>query len=134
MWGAGGHAYVYTIYGLHHCFNVVTREKGTPQAVLIRAGVSEDWWRGKEPEPGEPRAAGGPGLFCRALGIDRSLSGASLRGPELILEKGLRRPFDIAVGARVGVDYAGAAALWPLRFAVAGCSAVTRSKGLSVLR
>jgi len=52
------------------------------------------------------------------------LSGASLSGPELLISRGPRQDFEVLVGPRVGVEYAGAAAAWPLRFAVAGCPAV----------
>lgn len=73
MYGEPGHAYVYFTYGMHHCLNFVTRPAGVPQAVLVRA---------LEPGPGVGRC-GGPGLVCRALGIDRGLNGAPLRPPHL---------------------------------------------------
>ncbi len=130
MWGPGGHAYVYAIYGLHVCMNVVTQEAGTPEAVLLRAGISEAWWRGERVSREEARAAAGPGLFCRFLGVTKSQSGASLEGPELLLVPPLPRVFETVSGPRVGVDYAGEAAGWELRFAVAGCPAVTRPRGL----
>jgi DNA-3-methyladenine glycosylase len=74
--------------------------------------------------------ASGPGRLCRYLQIDSGLSGASLSGPDLLLTRGPRRRFDVLVGPRVGVAYAGEAAFWPLRFAVAHCPAVTRPKEL----
>jgi 3-methyladenine DNA glycosylase Mpg len=74
--------------------------------------------------------ASGPAKLCAYLGVTTALSGASLSGPELVLSRGPRARFDVLAGPRVGVDYAGAAAAWPLRFAVAGCPAVTRPKGL----
>lgn len=130
MWGPGGHAYVYAIYGLHTCMNVVTREEGVPEAVLLRAGVPEEWWRGEGAPRERLKEAAGPGLFCRALGIGRAHSGASLAGPELLLLPPIPRPFAVLSGPRVGVAYAGEAAGWELRFAVAGCPAVTRPRGL----
>jgi DNA-3-methyladenine glycosylase len=73
MFGPAGIAYVYFIYGMHYCFNVVTGEEGDPQAVLIRAGVA-----------GPPQALqvlGGPALLCRALAIDLSCNEADLCAP-----------------------------------------------------
>ncbi len=129
MWGPGGHAYVYFVYGMHHCLNVVTRGQGEPEAVLIRAGVPEG-------DP-ESRVASGPAKLCRYLGITTSLSGASLSGPDLFLhspsKEFLSRRLPVVAGPRVGVAYAGEAAEWPLRFAVAGCPAVTKPGGLRPL-
>lgn len=124
MWGEGGHAYVYFVYGMHFCMNVVTRRAGEPEAVLLRAGVSEEEekiaLKGKR--GGE---ASGPAKLCEYLQVTRELSGVSFAGPELVLSRGPRRRFSVLVGPRVGVDYAGEAAAWPLRFAVADCAAVT---------
>jgi DNA-3-methyladenine glycosylase len=130
MWGDAGHAYVYRIYGLHSCLNVVTREAGVPEAVLIRATVPERWWLGEETTRSELLEASGPGRLCRILGIDVSLSGAPLYGPDLEIRRGPRRAFEVVVGPRVGVGYAGEAASWPLRFAVADCPAVTARRSL----
>src|SRR5213075_2882557 len=107
MWGPGGHAYVYAIYGMHHCLNVVTREEGTPEAVLVRAAVPEAWWRGEAIGKEELLASSGPGRLCRTLALARADSGASLAGPALTLTVGPSRSFEILVGPRVGVDYAG---------------------------
>jgi DNA-3-methyladenine glycosylase len=149
MWGPGGHAYVYLVYGMHFCLNVVTREAGVPEAVLLRAGTPEDLWlklmgpkstvalkvnRASSLSKQTPvglLVASGPALLCRYLRVDTRLSGASLSGPELLLSRGPEISFDVVTGPRVGVDYAGEAARWPLRFAVAGCRAVTRPRGLS---
>jgi DNA-3-methyladenine glycosylase len=135
MWGPGGHAYVYFVYGMHHCLNVVTKDEGEPEAVLIRAGVPKEMWTEKKEK--EFLVASGPAKLCSYLGITTSLSGASLAGPELFLvppskDFGLLRD-PLLVGPRVGVAYAGEAARWPLRFAVAGCPAVTRPAGLRAL-
>lgn len=108
MFGAGGHAYVYFIYGFWNCFNVVTRTEGVPQAVLIRAlepvlNVEDKTW--------------GPGLLCRAMGIDRTLNGADLTGPRLWIGMPSQRKKPRVVSAtRIGVDYAGDWAQRPWRF------------------
>lgn len=108
MFGPPGHAYVYLIYGLHHCLNPVTEPEGTPAAVLIRA---------LDPFPGTGRT-GGPGLLCRALGIDRTLNGADLTDGTLRFEDhGVLVPAaEVATGPRIGVDYAGEWAGRPYRF------------------
>lgn len=126
MWGPPGHAYVYRIYGVHDCLNVVTGEAGVPEAVLLRAAVPVDWWEGKTVPRSELVAASGPGRLCRVLRVGRELSGASLAGPELELTLPRpRRRIAVLAGPRVGIGSAGAAAAWPLRFALAGCVAVT---------
>lgn len=139
MWGPGGHAYVYFVYGMHHCLNVVTKGEGEPEAVLIRAGVPEELWNQPRRRKGDGsmkvKIASGPAKLCRYLGITARFSGASLSGPELFLLPPLRklRSLPRLVGPRVGVAYAGEAAHWPLRFAVAGCPAVTRKTALAWL-
>ncbi|KAF4515869.1 hypothetical protein B566_EDAN000104 [Ephemera danica] len=108
MFGPSGMAYVYLIYGMYHCLNVVTEREEFPAAVLIRAieidGVLID----------------GPGRICRALQIDRSLNRIDLTIQESLWfeDRGrriLRR--QIAELPRVGVDYAGvwAKKLWRFR-------------------
>ena len=151
MWGEGGHAYVYFVYGMHFCLNVVTQAEGIPEAVLLRAGIPEISLKvggaaGAASESLQRRSAGlhslykkspgsllasGPAKLCAYLGVTTALSGASLSGPELVLSRGPRWQFDVVSGPRVGVDYAGPAVAWRLRFAVAGCPAVTRRKALS---
>ena len=135
MWGPPGHAYVYRIYGMHDCLNVVTREAGVPEAVLLRAVVPVEWWTGEVVPRRELLAASGPGRLCRALSVGRELSGAPLSGPDLELLLPLPgAPRRVLVGPRVGVDYAKEAAAWPLRFAVADCPAVTRRAVLRSVR
>jgi DNA-3-methyladenine glycosylase len=123
MYLAGGHAYVYMIYGMHHCFNVVARGEGEPEAVLIRA---------LDPDSEALGRTDGPGRLCRALKIDRRLDGAALwRAEEIIFieEAGLSpRREEIGIGPRIGVDYAGDAAAWPLRFFWRGNPHVSRKE------
>jgi len=125
----GGHAYVYFVYGMHFCLNAVTGGSATGSAVLLRAAAPV---RGAERmralrglaggRPGRTRMlAGGPARLCQALAIDRSFDGARLdRGPLRLVEGEPVAPREIVAGPRVGVGYAGEAAGWPLRFALAG--------------
>jgi DNA-3-methyladenine glycosylase len=108
MFGPGGHAYVYFIYGVWHCLNVVTADHGVPHAVLLR---------GLEPVSGIDAATHGPGLLCRALHIDKRLNGADLTRNLLWIEKpeDYRKP-RIQRATRIGVDYAGDWAKKPWRF------------------
>jgi DNA-3-methyladenine glycosylase len=107
MYGPPGHAYVFLIYGMYDCFNVVCEPEHSPAAVLVRA---------IEPHPGTPDGTDGPGKLCRALGITRAHNGADLCGDELWIEdRGGKRPRIVAT-PRIGVDYAGDWALKPWRF------------------
>jgi DNA-3-methyladenine glycosylase len=112
MYGPPGHAYVYFIYGMHHCLNFVTRPEGRPEAILVRA---------LEPGPGVGRCSG-PGLLCRAMYIDRSLNGAPLVAPDLyVVDDGFRPgPGAVVRTPRIGVEYAGEWAALPWRFCLAG--------------
>jgi DNA-3-methyladenine glycosylase len=123
MWGEAGHAYVYLVYGLHNCLNVVTVGPERPEAILIRGGVVEeglDLVRNRRgPKIGERSLTDGPGKLCQALAIDRNDDGHDLCAPEsglMICDDGVRIPDDrVFRSTRVGVDYAGEAASWPLR-------------------
>lgn len=118
MFGPAGHAYVYFIYGAHHCLNVVT-EGGAGAAVLFRA---------VEPVAGIPEGVrtSGPGLLTLALGIDKSLNEHDLTlGEGLWLEEGDAPAGGVECGPRVGVDYAGEWASRPWRFWITGCSWVS---------
>ena len=122
MFGEGGFAYVYQVYGVWVCLNAVTREAGFPAAVLVRAiaPVSEGGLL-------ETRTGAGPGKLCRALGIDKRLSGLNLvSSPELWFADDGVRARRISAGPRVGVDYAGLWAQKPWRFWIAGNASVSR--------
>jgi DNA-3-methyladenine glycosylase len=127
MYGGPGFSYIFFIYGIHYCFNIVTREEGNPQAVLIRA---------VEPIKGLDIIAGnrfgktysqlskskiknltnGPGKLCKALAIDRNLNGEDLCGKKLYVEEGEGDKFSIVSAKRVGIDYAEEAKDYPWRF------------------
>jgi DNA-3-methyladenine glycosylase len=110
MYLEGGHLYVFFVYGMHACANIVTRPAGFAEAVLLRAA---------EGPPGAPcRRMSGPGRLCSALGINVSMSGADLlaSGDLRVFRNRDERRLRIGVTPRIGVDYAGEARLWPLRF------------------
>ena len=135
MYLAGGHAYVYFVYGMHWCLNVVCAGREVPHAVLLRAGEAVEGGarmaarRGLARAPRPRELAGGPARLCQALGIDRRDDGADLRRGALRLTGGEPlAPAAIGVSARVGVDYAGAAARWPLRFFDLDSAEVSRGR------
>jgi len=110
MFGPGGHAYVFLIYGMHSCFNVVTEPEGIPAAVLVRA---------VEPLEGIPSEVrtDGPGRLCRALGITRAQNRLDLLGSALfILDAPGVSSRKVARGPRIGVEYAGPWAQKPYRY------------------
>ncbi len=122
MFGPPGYAYVYLIYGMHHCLNVVTEEEGFPAAILIRAlepleGVAEQ--QALRSGRSLSELARGPGRLCQALGIDRHFNGADLcaEGALLWLEFDLSYPeAAIASSPRIGVRGDEAARQAPWRF------------------
>lgn len=123
MYRAGGVAYVYLIYGMHFCLNAVTRYAGEPEAVLIRALAPDAAMRDRHAGRfhGQPthRWLNGPGKLCKGLGITRDHNGLSLRSAQLFIEAAACvATDDIVARPRIGVDYAGEAAQWPLRFYV----------------
>jgi len=119
MYAEGGHLYVFLVYGMHHCANVVTARAGRPEAVLLRAA---------EGPPEAPRLLSGPGKLGAALGLTVADSGRDLvGGRSLALFARPRKPRPrIGESPRIGVDYAGEAAGWPLRFFDLDSPAVSR--------
>jgi DNA-3-methyladenine glycosylase len=130
MWGSPGHLYVYRIYGLHDCVNVVCGPGDKPEAVLLRAGeVVEGMPLARDrrgPRPDDRRLASGPGNLGRALGIGRDLSGADLVDGPVRLRAATTPPGGITRGPRVGVGYAGVWADLPLRFSITDDPHVSR--------
>ena len=126
MYLTGGHAYVYFTYGMHWCLNVVTQEADLAEAVLLRAGEPVrgiDVIRSRRPKVKRDRELmNGPGKICMAMDIDRRLDGVSLRGDVLWLTgRDIEVPDEqIAISPRIGIDNSGDAAVWPLRFYLAG--------------
>ncbi len=129
MWGPPGHAYVYRIYGIHDCLNVVCGPGTKPEAVLLRAGeVIEGEGLARERRGDRAptrRLAAGPGNLGRALGVHRGLSGSDLLDGPISLRPGAS-PGRIRTAARIGVAYAGAWAARPYRFLIADDPHVSR--------
>src|SRR5688572_31223901 len=118
MFGPPGHAYVYLIYGIHFCMNIVAQAEGHGAAVLLRA---------LEPVLNLEGRAQGPGLLCKAMGIDRRMDGHDLVSDTLYLRAPpAQQPFRIVRRPRIGVEYAGVWARRLLRFYVAGNAYVSR--------
>jgi DNA-3-methyladenine glycosylase len=113
LFGAPGIAYVYLIYGMYHCLNVVTEREGFPAAILIRA---------VELRQSPAVLVDGPGRVCRSFQIDRTLNRWDLTvGERLWLEDRGERitEGDVMTAPRIGVDYAGEWAAKPWRFRLA---------------
>ena len=127
MYGPPGFAYVYFIYGAHHCLNAVTEPDGIPGAVLIRAVIPDenvDIMRLLRGQPARPASAArrgvadGPGKLCQAFGITRVQNGLDLaHSEELFIEEGAPAPAAlVAATPRVGVRGDEEARLRPWRF------------------
>ena len=119
MFGPPGHAYVYLIYGMYYCMNVVTEREGHPSAVLLRA---------IEPVKNVQGRTQGPGLLCQAMGIDKRLNTHDLLSDDFYIAAPSRpEPLKIVKRPRVGVDYAGHWAKRRLRFYIQGNPFVSRA-------
>ncbi|MCP1358219.1 DNA-3-methyladenine glycosylase [Aneurinibacillus migulanus] len=128
MYGPPGFAYVYLIYGMYNCVNVVTNEAEKPEAVLIRAleptcGVEQmSMARFGKSELLTSRETisltNGPGKLCQALGITRTHNGYDLCGETLYITESSKpdEPFETVETTRINIDYAEEAALYPWRF------------------
>jgi len=128
LFGPPAHAYVYLIYGMYECLNIVAETEGSPGCVLIRAlepltGLAAMRRR----RPGVRRdedLANGPGKLTLAMGITRRDNGRDVtRGDLYVCHARQDDPFEMGVSARVGIRHA---ADWPLRFYVVGNRYVSR--------
>lgn len=120
MFGQPGLAYVYLIYGMYNCLNVVTEKKDFPAAVLIRSLVPADGiadMQRRRATPVNNQLTSGPGKLCIALDIDRRLNGHDLTsGNELFIADHPPKEAAIIQATRIGVDYAGESAQLPWRY------------------
>jgi DNA-3-methyladenine glycosylase len=128
IFGLPGHAYVYLIYGMYECLNIVAEPEGTPGCVLIRAlepmaGI--EIMRTRRPAVRRvEQLTSGPGRLTRAMGITRALNGADLTtGPLTVHEYSGLNPGNVVASPRIGVTQC---ADWPLRFHFAGNAFVSR--------
>ena len=133
VYGTGGHAYVFFIYGMYYQLNCVIGPPDHPHVVLIRAvepveGVEK--MRERRGPMNDRNLTSGPGKLCIAFGIDRGLNGADLRG-ELIWVETHREitESEIESGVRIGIDYAGEDAAKPWRFWLRGNPFVSKMPG-----
>jgi len=135
MFGMAGYAYVYLVYGMYYCLNIVTEQENYPSAVLIRAIQPVEGFEDIFDREGNNnsiyKVARGPGLVCKALDIDLKLNGANLCEDKLFVEdKDAVEAYDVAATPRIGVSYAAEHAGLPWRFAAIG-SRYTSSKFIS---
>jgi DNA-3-methyladenine glycosylase len=118
MFGPPGQAYVYLIYGMYYCMNVVTEREGHASAVLLRA---------IEPVKNVEGRTQGPGLLCRAMHIDKRLNAHDLLSDNFYIARPAKAErFEIVKRPRVGVDYARHWAKRHLRFYIKGSPFVSR--------
>ncbi|GFO53733.1 putative 3-methyladenine DNA glycosylase [Geomonas sp. Red276] len=118
LFGPPGHAYVYLVYGIHWCTNVVTEREGYGAAVLLRA---------LEPVENVAGNTRGPGLLSRAMLIDGRLNGHDLLSDDFFIAAGTApQEADIVARPRIGVAYSGPWAAAPLRFYLKGNRCVSR--------
>jgi DNA-3-methyladenine glycosylase len=128
IFGPPGHAYVYFIYGMHECLNLVAEPVGSPGCVLIRAAepiVGIDLMKKRRLKArSTEKLASGPGNLTRAFAINRAQNGVDVTRGSLVVRKWRRESeFEIQVTPRIGIRHC---ADWPLRFVVAGNGAVSK--------
>lgn len=140
MYGPAGYAYIFRIYGMYNCMNVVTAGIDKPQAVLIRAlepisgldKISERRYGKKYNELKKSQVinlANGPGKLCMALGIDISNYGDNLLGDRLYITEGsIDDKFEVTSSERINIDYAEEAVHYPWRFYIQGNPFVSKPR------
>ena len=127
IFGPPGHAYVYFIYGMYECLNIVAEPEGKAGCVLIRAAeplAGIDLMKKRRPKAHSvPKLASGPGRLTLAFAITRTENAADVtRGPLTIRERKQPPAFDIQITPRIGIRHC---ADWPLRFLIAGNPSVS---------
>ena len=131
MYGPPGLAYVYFIYGMHHCLNAVTEEEGFPAAVLIRALEPVEGleiMRRHRPDRPDRELTNGPAKLCQAMAVDRRFNGADLCTSDVLFleeSQGLTRG-EIGTSPRIGIKADELARSVPWRFYLKGNNFVSR--------
>ncbi|MEW6183014.1 MAG: DNA-3-methyladenine glycosylase [Bacillota bacterium] len=130
QYGPGGYAYIFIIYGMYYCFNIVASVEERPEVVLVRAlepveGI--DLMKERRKTERIVNLCNGPGKLCAAMGITAGHYGADLCGAELYLTTG-EDVDDAAVEAttRINIDYAGEARNYPWRYIIKGSRFVSK--------
>ena len=123
IFGEGGHAYVYLIYGMYTCFNIVCGREGEEGCVLLRAlepleGIPE-MTQNRHGAKGKFLTSG-PGRLTMAMEIDRSFYGMDLTGDTLWIESDPHATWEIEQTKRIGIDYATYGKDFPWRFILKG--------------
>jgi DNA-3-methyladenine glycosylase len=128
----GGYAYVFMIYGMHCCMNVVANVKDCPEAVLLRALMPLEGIPIMQQRRGTKQhinLTNGPGKLAEAMGIDMACYGLDLcKGPLYLEEPKTKEGFAIAVSKRINIDYAGPAKEFPWRFYIKGNPYVSKGR------
>lgn len=129
MFGPGGYAYIYLIYGMHYCINIVAGVKGFPEVVLLRAlepieGI--ELMKQRRQTEKVSNLCNGPGKLCTAMGITKEQYGADLCGDQVYLLSGETvLPGDIITTPRINIGYAGEAIAYPWRYIIKDCPFVS---------
>lgn len=130
MFAVGGTIYIFFIYGMYYQFNVVAGKVGVPHAILIRAVEpleNIEIIRQRRGRMKDQNLTSGPGKLCIAFGIDKTFNNKDLTGDKVWLETNAKiSDAEIAVGKRIGIDYAEEYAEKPWRFWLKGNSFVSR--------
>lgn len=132
MFGKGGHAYIYLIYGMYYCMNIVTNQETYPEAVLIRAlepvdGL--DLMKKRRSTEVIRNLCSGPGKLCQAMGITKAQNEMDLCGDSMYLLSGEEiLPGEIAATPRINIDYAKEAREYPWRFIVKDSPFLSKGK------
>lgn len=128
LYEKGGLVYVYLIYGLYWCFNIVVSQKSDPQSVLIRA--IEPWlgagYMGKKRKGNLKNLTNGPCRWTQAFGINRKFLAEKISGNKIFILKKKKKDFSVIETSRIGIDYALKSRDLPLRYYIKGNSWVSK--------